>query len=244
MLTRFIAAARSRIGEDDVPQTRLLNRLAKRLFDVVVAALMLLIFSPVMLLAALAVLLSQGRPVFFLSTRYIGLHRPIRVIKFRTMVRDACSPKFKLKERFMRDGYLDIPIDCEVYTRVGRVLERLQIVELPQLINVIFHGMSLVGNRPLPKENLELLGRFPGWEKRFESPAGITGISQVVGKLNLKPVQRLRLESLYSKVYQEGNIYKCDFLIVWYTTANVLLRNQGISLERAEALLRSCLPMP
>lgn len=142
----------------------------------------------------------------------------------------------------MRDGYLDIPLSCEVYTPMGRILERLQIVELPQLLNVLIDGMGLVGNRPLPKENLGLLSQFPLWEKRFESPAGITGISQIVGKLNLTPIQRLQLESLYSKVYVEGNIIKCDFLIAWFTVAGVLLRNEGVTLARAEALLQSCLP--
>ena len=149
-----------------------------------------------MLCAAVLILLTEGRPIFYISTRYIGLHRSARIIKFRTMVRDANSPGYRLKERFMRNGYLDIPIDCEVYTSIGRILERLQIVEMLQLINVLLDGMSLVGNRPLPKENLDLLAQFPSWEQRFASPAGITGISQIVGKVNLGPAQRLALESL------------------------------------------------
>jgi len=221
---------------------KLRNRVLKRSLDILIAVPLLLMSAPILLGAAILLLLTEGLPIFYVSTRYIGLNRPIRVIKFRTMARDACSPKYELKERFMRDGYLDIPLDCEVYTPIGRILERLQIVELPQLLNVLIHGMSLVGNRPLPKENMELLARFPAWEKRFESPGGITGISQVVGKLNLTPAKRLRLESLYSKVYQEGNIIRCDCLIIWHTTAGVLLRNEGITLERSEALLRSCLP--
>lgn len=218
------------------------GKLLKRAIDILVAAILLVILAPLILCAALLLLLMEGRPIFYVSTRYIGLHRPVRVMKFRTMIRDANSPKYRLKERFMRDGYLDIPVSCEVYTPIGRILERLQIVELPQLLNVLIDGMSLVGNRPLPKENLELVAQFPAWEKRFESPGGITGISQIVGKLNLTPARRLRLESLYSKVYQEGNITRCDSLIIWHTVASVLLRNEGITLNRAEALLQSCLP--
>jgi len=228
------------VGRNDVLRFR--NRVLKRSFDIVATAVLLFLLAPLFLCAVVFLLLTQGRPIFYISTRYIGLNRPVRVIKFRTMVRDACSPGYKLKERFMRDGYLDIPLDCEVYTPIGRILERLQIVELPQLLNVVIDGMSLVGNRPLPKENVELLAQFPAWEKRFASPGGITGISQVVGKLKRTPAQRLRLESLYSKVYQEGNIIRCDFLIIWHTTAGVLFRNEGISLDRAEALLQSCLP--
>ncbi len=228
------------VGGNDVLRFR--NRMLKRSFDILVTAVLLLMLAPVFLCAVVLLLLTEGRPVFYISTRYIGLNRPVRVIKFRTMVKDARSPKHRLVERFMRGGYLDIPLDCEVYTPVGRILERLKIVELPQFLNVVIDGMSLVGNRPLPEENVELLAQFPAWEKRFESPGGITGISQVVGKLNLTPAKRLRLESLYSKVYQEGNIIRCDCLIIWHTSAGVLLRNEGITLERSEALLLSCLP--
>jgi lipopolysaccharide/colanic/teichoic acid biosynthesis glycosyltransferase len=89
---------------------------------------------------------------------------------------------------------------------------------------------------------VDLLVQFPAWERRFDSPAGITGIAQIVGKFNLVPAQRLHLESQYSRVYQEGNVAKCDILVIWHTVAAVLLRNKGISLERAEALLKSCLP--
>jgi lipopolysaccharide/colanic/teichoic acid biosynthesis glycosyltransferase len=218
------------------------NVLLKRLLDLLVAAPLLLLLAPVFLGATVLLLLFEGRPIFYISTRYIGLNRPVRIIKFRTMVRDACSPKYRLRERFMRDGYLDIPLSCEVYTPIGRHLERLQIVELPQLLNVLMNGMSLVGNRPLPRENLELLSQFPLWEKRFESPAGITGIAQVVGKLNLTPSQRLRLESLYSKVYLEGEIIRCDLAIAWVTATSVLLNNKGITLKGAEALLERHLP--
>jgi lipopolysaccharide/colanic/teichoic acid biosynthesis glycosyltransferase len=231
---------RSAVGTNGVLRFR--NRVLKRSVDILVAAILLVVLAPLILCATVLLLLAQGRPIFYVSSRYIGLNRPVRVIKFRTMIRDAGSPKYRLKERFMRDGYLDIPQSCEVYTPIGRILERLQIVELPQLLNVLIDGMSLVGNRPLPKENLELLAQFPGWEKRFESPGGITGIAQIVGKLNLTPATRLRLESLYSRVYEEGNITRCDFLIIWHTTAAVLLRNEGITLKRAEALLQSCLP--
>ena len=223
---------------------RVRNRLLKRSLDILIAVPLLVLLAPVLLGAIVLLWLTEGRPIFYVSTRYIGLDKPVRVIKLRTMVRDATSPKYRLRERFMRDGYLDIPIDCEVYTPVGRILERLQIVELPQLLNVLFDGMSLVGNRPLPRENLELLSRLPSWERRFDSPAGITGISQVVGKLALTPPERLRLESLYSRVYLEGNIVMCDWQIVWVTVSRVFLHNQGIPLERAEKLLGWHLPKP
>jgi lipopolysaccharide/colanic/teichoic acid biosynthesis glycosyltransferase len=223
-------------------RARTLNRWIKRTFDIGIAVPLLLLLTPGLLFAAICLWIKEGSPVFFLSMRHIGLRRAVPVIKFRTMVRDAGSAKYRLAERFMHDGYLNVPADCEVYTGTGRILERFQIVEFPQLINVLVHGMSLVGNRPLPKENLDLLAQFPAWECRFDSPAGITGISQLVGKFGLTPVQRLKLESLYGRVYLSGNIIKCDIIIIWLTVMRVVLQNKGIPFARAVEILQSCLP--
>jgi lipopolysaccharide/colanic/teichoic acid biosynthesis glycosyltransferase len=108
-------------------------------------------------------------------------------------------------------------------------MERLQIVELPQLLNVLFDGMSFIGNRPLPERNVNLLRQHHhNWAERFASPAGITGIAQVAGKLFLDPVHRLQLEAGYSAVYKSGNILRCDFLILWYTL-KVVVTGKGIS---------------
>ncbi len=156
------------------------------------------------------------------------------------MVKDAKSPKYNLNGRFMRNGYLDIPLTCEVYTPLGRILERLQIVEVPQFLNIIFNGMSLIGNRPLPMENIDLLKSYHGWDDRFESPAGITGIAQVVGKLNMSPDQRLALEVLYSRVFHKGNVLKCDALIIYYT-CRLILFGKALKYEDAKALLASCM---
>lgn len=209
---------------------------SKRLLDISAAIIALLFASPVLVIIFFLILFFEGWPVLYISKRFVSRTRSIPVFKFRTMVRDAKSEKYNLNERFMRDGYLDIPLSCEVYTPIGRMLEKSQMVEILQLFNIIFHGLSLVGNRPLPLENLELLNKFPGWEQRFDSPAGITGITQVVGKLNQNPNERINLEKLYSKVYLSGNILKCDFLIVIYTLRLVLL-GKPLSIEAAKNLL-------
>lgn len=223
-------------------QARTFNRWVKRAFDILVSVPLLVILTPGLLFAAVCLWIKEGSPVFFLSMRHIGLDRAVPVVKFRTMVRDAGSAKYRLRERFMHEGYLNVPADCEVYTSTGRILERFQIVEFPQLINVLAHGMSLVGNRPLPKENLDLLAQFPGWERRYDSPAGITGISQLVGKFGLTPLQRLELESLYGRVYLSGNIIKCDLIIIWLTVMRVVLQNKGIPFASAVEILHGCLP--
>jgi lipopolysaccharide/colanic/teichoic acid biosynthesis glycosyltransferase len=167
-------------------------------------------------------------------------NRAATIYKFRSMVTDAKSTHYDLNGRFMRDGYLDIPIDCEVYTPFGRILERTELVELPQIFNVLFSGMSWVGNRALPEENVRRLHVLPGWAERFDSPAGLTGISQVVGKYSLTPMERISIESLYSKVYRQGNVLKADLFIA-LATARLILSGKNMSYDDAVALLESCL---
>lgn len=213
-----------------------LSQTLKRIIDVAVAFVLLALISPLLVLVGLLIFILEGWPIFYVSRRFVSLDRSIPIFKFRTMVRDAKSPKYKLNERFMRDGYLDIPVDCEVYTPIGRILEKTQMVEILQLFNIIFHGVSLIGNRPLPQENLELLKKFDGWQERFDSPAGITGITQVVGKMQQQPRERIELERLYSRLYRNGNVIKCDFLIAWHTVRLVLL-GKPLSIEAARQLM-------
>ncbi len=215
-------------------------KILKKIFDFLAAWFILTIFSPIILLIIVAIFLLEGRPIFYSSKRYISADKEVVILKFRSMVRDARSPKYRLEERFMKDGYLDIPISCEVYTKIGRFLERTQLVEILQVLNVIFHGMSLIGNRPLPASNRKMLTKFPGWELRWDSPAGMTGISQVVGKFHLSPADRLELEKLYSKVYLHGNVLRCDIQIIFYTI-RFILTGKSISLDHAVKLLSRCL---
>ena len=161
------------------------------------------------------------------------------------MVKDAKNPKWGLEEKYMRDGYLDVPIYSEVYTPFGRLLEKTQLVEILQVFHILLNHMSFVGNRPLPEKNVELLKKkFPNtWQERFKSPAGMTGIAQVAGKFNLTSEQRLELESLYSKVYHEGNILKADAYIFFSTIILLLLKDASAyrSYDSAKNVLTACL---
>ena len=219
------------------------SNFAKRLTDVLVAVFLLLLLSPILLVIPVLIFIIEGYPVFYVSKRYISLSNCVSVLKFRTMVRDATSPKYRLRERFMRSGYLDIPLDCEVYTPLGRILERTQLVEILQLFNILLHGMSLIGNRPLPLDNIKLLQQFEGWEHRFDSPAGLTGITQVVGKLNQTPEQRLELECMYSKLYKTdgANIFWCDLCIAYYTV-RMLITGKTLPIAEAHQLIQSAFP--
>jgi len=210
------------------------SNLCKRIVDIAISITLLTVLFPVLLFIALIIFVLEGYPVFYISQRYVSLDESVLILKFRTMVRDATSPKYRLKERYMKDGFLDIPLDCEVYTPIGRFLERTQIVEILQLFNVLLHGMSLVGNRPLPLENVMLLRQFTGWEQRFGSPAGLTGLSQVVGKLNQDPKGRLELEGMYTRLYRTKgcNVLWCDLFIA-YHTFRLLLFKKTLPVEEA-----------
>jgi lipopolysaccharide/colanic/teichoic acid biosynthesis glycosyltransferase len=215
-------------------------RAVKRVLDYVVAIIVGVLVLPVLVVIVFISIAVQGWSPFYISKRCIKPNKAINVFKLRAMVKDANSDKYKLHERFMRNGYLDIPTDCEVYTPLGRFLESYQLVELPQVYNIIFNGMSWVGNRPLPQRNNDLLKEYYGWQGRYDAPCGLTGISQVVGKLNLQPEERLLLERLYSYVYANGNILKCDFRII-LATINLVLFDKTIDYKTSIKLLQSCM---
>ena len=130
---------------------------AKRVFDIVGAAGGLVFFSPVCLLIAIAILLEDGRPVFFHQDRLGERRRRFRILKFRSM----------------RDGRI---------TRVGRLLRGTGLDELPQFVNVLRGEMSAVGPRPLVEADVLRLGWTTArYDFRWKVPPGLTGLAQVVG---------------------------------------------------------------
>jgi len=224
---------------------QILYRIIKKIEDIVFSLSTLIIFLPIIIIIIILSFFINGCPVFYVSERIIGLNKKIRIIKFRTMVKDAKSSRWGLEDKYMKDGYLDVPIFSDVYTPFGRFLEKTQLVEILQILHVLFNHMSFVGNRPLPEKNVDLLKlKFPDtWHERFKSPAGITGIAQVAGKFNLNSEQRLELESLYSKVYHEGNVLKADAYIFFSTIILLLLKDASAyrSYDSAKNVLTACL---
>jgi lipopolysaccharide/colanic/teichoic acid biosynthesis glycosyltransferase len=220
-------------------------KLIKRIEDILFAVTLIIIFLPIIVFTIIILIIFQGFPVFYISKRVVHGNKLIRVIKFRSMVKDAKSEKYNLEKKYMQNGYLDIPLNSEVYTVIGRILEKTQIVEIPQIISVLVGKLSFIGNRPLPLKNVEILKKeFPkNWYKRFDSPAGMTGITQIVGKFRLSAEQRLELEALYSQVYNKGNVLKADTYIFFSTIILLILRDSVAyrSYDNAKAILISCL---
>jgi len=165
----------------------------KRLFDVVVAVPLLVLLAPALALIALAIVLDSRGPSLFRQPR-MGRHRPFVVWKFRTMVRDADAATLALQAQSKDPNWLHLERDPRV-TRVGGLLRRTSLDELPQLVNVLRGEMSLVGPRPL---SLRDEGQVPSWAapRRLVRP-GMTGPWQVSGRTQLPFEAMLRLDCEY-----------------------------------------------
>jgi lipopolysaccharide/colanic/teichoic acid biosynthesis glycosyltransferase len=162
--------------------------------DVTLCLLALPLVVPVIAVCALAIWLEDGRPIFFRQSRTGRGGRRFGMFKFRTMVRNA----EELKQKYMHLNQLtwpDFKIDNDPrVTRVGGVLRRTSLDELPQLLNVLRGEMSLVGPRPTSFD----VATYQLWHtERLEVLPGITGLWQVSGRSDLDFDERLRLDVEY-----------------------------------------------
>lgn len=191
----------------------------KRAFDVLGASLMLLVAAPLMAIVAIAIKLDgPPGPVFFRQLR-VGRHgQRFHVFKFRTMVPDAEALKDSLRDRNeAREGLFKIADDPRV-TRVGRLLRRSSLDELPQLLNIVKGEMGLVGPRPLVIEEDR---RIQGWHRRrLELTPGMTGPWQILGPAR----SPLREMAVMDYLYVANWSLWTDIKILLRTFAHVLRR--------------------
>jgi exopolysaccharide biosynthesis polyprenyl glycosylphosphotransferase len=167
----------------------------KRVFDVGVSVLLLVVGLPLWLALALAIKLDSRGPVLYVDRRVGVGEREFGMLKFRTMVADAAERQRELERRNEASGALFKIRDDPRVTRVGRVLRRLSIDELPQLLNVVRGEMSLVGPRPLPFRDYELL---EDWHRaRYLVLPGMTGLWQISGRSGLSFDDLVRLDFAY-----------------------------------------------
>jgi exopolysaccharide biosynthesis polyprenyl glycosylphosphotransferase len=195
---------------------------AKRAFDVVAAGLLIILLSPLFLVLTLAVKLSSPGPALFRQER-VGLKgEAFRMVKFRSMVVDA---EARLQELSALDRVQGNPVlfkmkDDPRVTRVGSVMRRFSLDELPQLFNVVSGEMSLVGPRP-PLQR-EVSGYDVRVHRRFLVRPGITGLWQVSGRSDLSWDDSVRLD-LY---YVENWSITVDLVILW-RTIRAVVRSDG-----------------
>jgi lipopolysaccharide/colanic/teichoic acid biosynthesis glycosyltransferase len=167
----------------------------KRAFDLIVASLIVVLGLPVWLLVALAVKLGSRGPVFYADAR-VGLgEQEFRMVKFRTMIEGADRQKEALERANEAGGALFKIRDDPRVTRVGRILRRLSLDEVPNVLNVLRGEMSLVGPRPLP---LRDYSRLEQWHRRrYHVLPGMTGLWQVAGRSDLSFDDLVRLDFYY-----------------------------------------------
>lgn len=185
------------------------NKLVKSILDRVVAAITLLVFSPVMLLVAIAIYLRMGRPILFTQLRPGKDGRIFTFYKFRTMTQE-------------RDFDGNLLPNAQRITALGQLLRQTSLDELPQLWNVLKGDISFVGPRPLLTEYLDYYN--PEQARRHQVKPGITGWAQVNGRNAISWEKKFELDVWYVDNWS----LLLDLRILWLTVVKVLKR-EGIS---------------
>jgi lipopolysaccharide/colanic/teichoic acid biosynthesis glycosyltransferase len=181
----------------------------KRFLDIILSIVLLIISIPIIIIVAIAIKLDSKGPVFFVQDR-TGLNgKPFKMIKFRGMVNNASDIGPELTQR-----------DDPRITKVGKILRRTSIDEIPQMFNVLKGDMSLVGPRP---EITSITSKYSEEQKEiFNFKPGVTGYSQINGRQLLSPDKRVKMEVEY---YRKANFWS-DALIA-ASTFKVILSNEG-----------------
>ena len=192
---------------------------AKRMLDVSIALIMLVVLAPVMAIVALAVRLDSNGPIIFRQTRVGKDHRPFTFYKFRSMYHNADT---RVHQQFVKnlingtptDGY-KINSDKRV-TRVGKFMRKTSLDELPQLVNIVKGDMSLVGPRPpIPYEVAE----YKEWHhRRLDVLPGLTGMWQVMGRSEVSFDEMVAMDI----AYVEQRSLRTDLALLAQTVPAVL----------------------
>lgn len=168
------------------------QRFFKRLLDIIVSAIGLLIALPFMIVTALAIKLYDGGPIFYKQERYTLNGKKFFVYKFRSMIVNAES----------KSGAVLASKNDSRITPVGKIVRACRLDELPQFINVLKGDMSLVGPRPERPEIAEdYYKTLPEFGYRLKTKAGLTGYAQLYGKYNTTPYDKLQLDLMYIQNY-------------------------------------------
>ena len=178
-------------------------KLIKKLFDILFSLFILIAFFPLFMIIALLIKLSSRGPIFFLQERVGKNNIPFKCIKFRTMhpeakdiLQNILKKDNKIKKEFEETH--KIKNDPRI-TTIGKLLRKTSLDELPQFINVLKNEMSIVGPRPIVKDEKKKYGK--NFKKLLSIKPGITGLWQVSGRNNLTYKKRVSLDLNYVKNY-------------------------------------------
>ena len=199
------------------------QRLVKRIMDLVLCLIAMIPAAPIMLLVALAIKLEDGGPVFYKQERVSLDGNRFDILKFRSMIVDA----EKEGKSIPATGH-----DPRI-TKVGRFTRATRIDELPQLLNIIKGDMSIVGPRPERVEHMEKYGvDVPEFDFRTKVKGGLTGYAQIYGKYNTSPYDKLRLDMLYIENYS----LMLDVKLILLTLRIMLSKESTEGFEKADEL--------
>ena len=202
-----------------------LMRYIKRFFDIVLSFIALVLSSPLFAIVAIAIKLEDGGPVFYKQERITLDFKHFMILKFRSMIVDA-----------EKDG---VPHPAEDnddrITKVGRIIRRFRIDELPQLVNIIKGEMSIVGPRPERVEHVDkYLKEIPEFRFRYKVKGGLTGYAQVYGNYATTALDKLKLDLIYITNYS----LLLDLQIIFETIKILVQKDstKGFSEEEAGKL--------
>lgn len=171
------------------------ERILKRVMDIILSSFGLILTLPILILVAVLIKLDDQGPVFFRQDRFTKGGKIFKVIKFRSMKQNV-------------ENYSATENDDRI-TRMGHILRKTRLDELPQLINVLVGDMSVVGPRPEMIENVEKYEQIlPEFRYRLKVKGGVTGIAQIEGKYNTSPMDKLLMDLVYIENYSIWNDIK------------------------------------
>ena len=205
-------------------KTKIIYSFFKRLFDIIIGILGIIILIPVSLVVKIANLLTKDFAPIIYSHERIGQNGKLfKLYKFRSMVPNADEILMEmLKDKKIADEYnknKKLKNDPRI-TKIGKIIRRTSLDEMPQFINILKGDMSLIGNRPyLPREK-EDMGEY--YDDIIKTKPGLTGYWQVSGRSDVSFKYRLKLEQYYSNNYS----FKFDIKIL-FKTVKVVLGMQG-----------------
>ena len=200
------------------------QRVAKRIMDILISGIGIIITSPIMLIIAIAVKAYDRGPVFYFQDRLTIGGTPFKICKFRSMCVDSEINGARLASKH----------DSRI-TPVGKVLRNLHLDELPQLFNVFKGDMSLVGPRPERKTIMhEYEKELPEFYYRLKVKAGLTGYAQVYGKYNTTPYDKLKLDLFYIENYS----FLLDIKLIFMTVKIFFQKevSEGVDDKQVNAL--------
>ena len=166
------------------------QRIIKRIFDILLSLLGIIVLSPIMLITAIAIKLTSKGPIIFKQKRITRDQKEFCIYKFRSM---KVSDTNEVKKT---------TVDDDRVTVVGKIIRPLRIDETPQLFNILFGDMSIVGPRPEMKELVDdYSAKLPEFNLRHKVKAGLTGYAQIYGKYNTTPQNKLNMDLYYIEHY-------------------------------------------